>query len=671
MLKRRGFKWSPKRKAWVRKLTKAAVIDAEYIIKKYYKVKEGPGLEAKVSGAMSGWVMTIHKVANEIKYRIEKWMISRKEKPQVNMEVKKDGYPWKYEVELSAPINRGLNGELEVSIYAEASYIEHKDDINVHGVLWARLRSKRYPACDTSYDIVYKTPKDMLHNADKDFANLIDKFMQCVAEEHEAETWGEVFYAEPEVEVEEEEKEIPPELIERALREEKPPEKLWWEKYIEHAERIIASVERLEDLTPEIKRRKEALINTINSFIRRIKEGKIDPIEADKMISSFEHEAMRIGDLVRYEKAKRVAEETEKKPEEEKPKEEIEEVTPEEEGLRFIKTKLSNAYEAELTLQGFPNAKVPVDYIKELATKVYSGELTQVEAMIKVLSRAKKDAADLKLKKTIKPKERLEEKPTTEEELIEYVKKRAERLGLPTEELVQCLPIAELAHMITEGRATLGDVEEVINMAILEAKTPKVLCKIDWDKVLPKRGKLDIIKVEDRILKQVERVVKEVERKAKVPTMAPPTRKVTERKMPAKKKEFEYGKIKISVDDVANVWSDVLEHGLQYALRKYTRGYLPNKALKAFVEWWVNQIEMAEPKAFRDWLFRSPPWDKVLWEVVFTYGIEDYFWGLIRDIYNKYKGQLLRLDRTMTYDKFKKLVLEYLWNFFDVLEAGA
>ena len=245
-----------------------------------------------------------------------------------------------------------------------------------------------------------------------------------------------------------------------------------------------------------------------------------------------------------------------KKPEEERPPEKQQpEPTPQEEGLRFIRTKLANAYEAEMKIQGFPGEKAPEKLIDDLARKVYTGGLQQVEAMVKVLSEAKRRAADLKLQKVLgkkpaevvefeKPEEEkppeVEEKPkeevrrvSVEDELREHALKIARTVTLNPEALIECLPIVELAHMVQEGRTDMRSAKEIIYFAIMDGKRPEVICKIDWSKILPKRGKLDLRLVEDKLLEQMEKILP-----APVPAMGvpsvPPTKveKEVERALP-------------------------------------------------------------------------------------------------------------------------------------------
>jgi len=64
-LKRRGFRWSPHWKAWSRKLTKAAVVDAEEILAKFYK-SEGEKLKTKKSYSTKGLRRRFYKDSEEI-----------------------------------------------------------------------------------------------------------------------------------------------------------------------------------------------------------------------------------------------------------------------------------------------------------------------------------------------------------------------------------------------------------------------------------------------------------------------------------------------------------------------------------------------------------------------------------------------------------------------------
>ena len=146
------------------------------------------------------------------------------------------------------------------------------------------------------------------------------------------------------------------------------------------------------------------------------------------------------------------------------------------------------------------------------------------------------------------------------------------------------------------------------------------------------------------------------------PKPAPPRVPPEERVPPKPGRKFEYRGVVIYLDDVMQVWEDVLEKGLSQALREITFGYLPKRGVEEFTKWWVAQVRVKEPKSFREWLFRNPPWDVLLWRALFTYGATGYFWALIEDVYNKYEDQLLGLD-VSTFDKFKQLIIEYLVNF--------
>ena len=146
------------------------------------------------------------------------------------------------------------------------------------------------------------------------------------------------------------------------------------------------------------------------------------------------------------------------------------------------------------------------------------------------------------------------------------------------------------------------------------------------------------------------------------PKPAPPRVPPKERVPPKPGRKFEYRGVVIYLDDIMQAWEDVLEKGLSQALREIAFGYLPKRGVEEFTKWWVAQVRVKEPKSFREWLFRNPPWDVLLWRALFTYGATGYFWTLVEDVYNKYEDQLLGLD-VSTFDKFKQLIIEYLVNF--------
>ena len=148
------------------------------------------------------------------------------------------------------------------------------------------------------------------------------------------------------------------------------------------------------------------------------------------------------------------------------------EPTPQEESLRFIRTKLANAYEAEMKLQGFPGERAPAELIDDLARKVYAGELQQVEAMVKVLSEAKKRAADLKLGrapgvKVEKAREVEEvtkvEKPTkagdTYERLLVSLDKRLMKRNIVLEDVLPTIDndLKRLAEEVELGTMTFDE----------------------------------------------------------------------------------------------------------------------------------------------------------------------------------------------------------------------
>ena len=160
----------------------------------------------------------------------------------------------------------------------------------------------------------------------------------------------------------------------------------------------------------------------------------------------------------------------------------------------------------------------------------------------------------------------------------------------------------------------------------------------------------------------VERGLRLARQYATPPKPAPPRVPPEERVPPKPSRKFEYRGVVIYLDDIMQAWEDVLEKGLSQALREITFGYLPKRGVEEFTKWWVAQVRVKEPKSFREWLFRNPPWDVLLWRALFTYGATGYFWALIEDVYNKYEDQLLGLD-VSTFDKFKQLIIEYLVNF--------
>lgn len=519
-------------------------------------------LEAKASGAMSAWVPAVDKVAKEIQYRLAKWLRSRGVEPQISVEKKKDKYPWEYDVIIEAPFDRGLNGKVWVNLHAEAAKVFRKNDVNVTARMNVKISNQRYPECDRAWSPLYRTVKELLDKADRDFAGFIEEFMNCVAEAHERETWEEVLG--PEVE-EEKEVEVPPELIERAMAEE---EERMYREFSEKLRRLKAEFEPLEKEYLRLKDKYEDILMKVKepeSAYRREKERAAKLLEEAALLSTGIRKALEDAErtLSRIrenperlrkdswpwirqwlEEADRdlrklkpligplreAVTEFEKVVVGRQPEKAKEEISPLEACVSGAEEVLWKAYDAEFKLKGLV-AKRPA-WLRELAEKVCREEMSMAEAMRETLKRAKIDISEEIFRRVIgkKPEEVVEfEKPpeaekkpveevpkmSVEDELREHAMKIASRITPNPEVLVECLPIVELAHMVQEGRTTLDDAKEVLRLIILEGRKKELLCSIDWDKILPKRGRVDLFKVEEKILAEVEKAHKRMAREVK------------------------------------------------------------------------------------------------------------------------------------------------------------
>ena len=214
---------------------------------------------------------------------------------------------------------------------------------------------------------------------------------------------------------------------------------------------------------------------------------------------------------------------------------------------------LWQVYEAEFRLKGL-KAEKPA-WLRGLAEQVCREEMTMPQALAETLRRAKIDIANEIYRRVVgkrteevveleKPpaeekgditeeievpveehgeviEEPLEEaveeaeRPPTvadiEEKLTVAVRRFARAYGDP-EAFIEALPIPELAHAVIAGRISLEDAEEFLRMAIVEGRKPGLLAAVDWEKVIGKRGKVDIYRAEEKFLDQLEKLRRKAER---------------------------------------------------------------------------------------------------------------------------------------------------------------
>ena len=121
---------------------------------------------------------------------------------------------------------------------------------------------------------------------------------------------------------------------------------------------------------------------------------------------------------------------------------------------------------------------------------------------------------------------------------------------------------------------------------------------------------------------------------------------------------------------IMEVWPLVLKNGLAPTLRAATGGWVPKKAVEEFTKWWVSLVRRdyafvpLRELSFRDWLFRMGPYARLIWNTVFMYGVDsDLYREYIKDVWNKYKGELLRLDPSITFERFLQMTKDYLSSF--------
>jgi len=147
------------------------------------------------------------------------------------------------------------------------------------------------------------------------------------------------------------------------------------------------------------------------------------------------------------------------------------EVPPEEEGLRFIRQKLRDAYVGKFLLHGFKEDEIrpPMELIDRLAREVYEGRLKQVKAMAEILRVAEWDLAEAKKERALRklgvkreevkeltPEEEAGARGEVFERLYADLDRWAIKNGIILNEIVDELvpDLEKLAEAVEDGRMT-------------------------------------------------------------------------------------------------------------------------------------------------------------------------------------------------------------------------
>ena len=571
-LKARAFKWSPKRKAWVRKLTDNAVYDALKIIEKHYNVS---GLTKKLereriergllkdnwkqvwSFGVSAFVRGLDKAFRDSGYGVPE--LVKKEIKWESETTREADYT--FDSDLGPFVLHVRLGHVSGTSFLAFSAKTPDGKCKVDGPEYAFPTGRKYVDEKRAW-AVGKALGKALKECMVEHAPAEEKTTEAPQAE-EKPFW--------EREVERLIKEIEELPIQKALKRKLIKMARLYGQYLEvnyHAKSIAASsgvgqappiYHRLIDKEIKLEDKFNEAFSDASTYIIKLSAGNtsVGIIAKAKGLlhETFEGSRLPIHEFPKLVEATReiltnppLLEEKHKAPEapqaEEKPTAQPKPCTVDKEAL------LWKTYEAEFRLKGL-KAERP-EWLKELAEKVCREEMTMAQALAETLRRAKVDIANEIYNRVVgkrteevvdleKPPEenvleevevpveehgRVEEEPLEEvveeaeqpptvadieEKLTVAVRRLARAYGDP-EAFVEALPIPELAHAVINGRIDLEDAEEFLRMAIVEGKKPQLLARVDWEKVLGKRGKIDIYRAEEKLLNELEKLIRKLER---------------------------------------------------------------------------------------------------------------------------------------------------------------
>ena len=667
-LRSKGFLWSPKRKAWVRKLTYNAIHDAVRVLEEYKRLretnrvqlpekKEAPSKptvsEAEVEKLRHSWELYGHfdiKKAYELLEQTGRkgWVTDAFKAvkailPCVSSECKPVG-------------DRILRELILKALEPNATKMDVYNEAKVLAKMAKNELEKEQPQAEVKPEMRKEEPmmadKVILINALA--REVINRTAKAVAKRTG---------------------DMNP-VLDKGKEKSDTEYKVWWmlkpkkgatDKAFAHVIYVEVGMYRREDKwVPSI------VIN-MPANPSECARGSSEPLTWDDVKNRRDEVAKEAAeyiwkwfDCVQGVKKPEMVEE---KPTEEKPQPKPEE-TPLEPCIKEKEALLWNIYEAEFRLKGL-KAEKPA-WLRELAGKVCREEMDIRKAMAEALRRAKVDIANeiyhrvvgkrtveiVDLEKPPKEKEKsvveevevpVEEHGEVKEEpleeaveevdvenaLINTVRQVARPYGDP-DEFIDALPIVELTHAVQEGRMSLDDAKDLLRMAIVEGRKPELLARVDWAKVLGKRGKIDTFWVEDKLTKQLEKLTKEVAKvgRAKSQYMGQPTEYIVGRKpteIPTRKAHgisFTYGNIDIPIETILANWDLILRRGLRFALHDITGGWLSKKVEEEFIKWWWQLLRSKYahiPRGeltYREWLISMFPGARELWSTVFTFGID-------------------------------------------------
>lgn len=136
---------------------------------------------------------------------------------------------------------------------------------------------------------------------------------------------------------------------------------------------------------------------------------------------------------------------------------------------------------------------------------------------------------------------------------------------------------------------------------------------------------------------------------------------------------FKYGDTIIDIDFIRDNWTSIIAGKLRFIYSEYTNRWLSKDDEKHFVNWWTallaSKIKRKDENAitYREWLISVSPEAKELWKIIFSLGIDsEYFAEYLRRVYVTHEHILKKLDQAMSFDKYLKLIKEYIKNFWNL-----
>ena len=349
---------------------------------------------------------------------------------------------------------------------------------------------------------------------------------------------------------------------------------------------------------------------------------------------------------------------------------------------------LWNVYEAEFRLKGF-KAKKPA-WLKSLAGKVCREEMPMSQALAEALKRAKVDMANeiyrrvigkrtaeiVEFERPVGEKSKAERVPkmNVEDELIKAVREAA-KFSADPDAFIDTLPIAELARAVQEDKISLDDAREFLRIAVIEGRNPELLSMVDWEKILGKRGKIDIYRAEEKLLAELDKAAKKLAKAAQrgvgyIEKSSGYIGRTTTTKAPVSRPariSFTYRNIEIPLETILANWDLILRRGLRFAIHDITGGWLSKKAEGEFVQWWWQLLRSKYAKVsrdeltYREWLVSMSPSAKDLWSTIFTFGISSQEVNeYLRHLYSLHQPTLQTLAPGITLDDYVKMVTEFI-----------